>query len=210
MWEQEWEQLSDKDQEQFARIVNLLFQKTFLIRDEVDTKSHGVVINRDFRFLERHYPLFAGYLRVSGWEIQLDGHRGVAALYNRYGFNHRRLDKQTTYILYTLRLMYEEQLEKLTLRKEVTVSIGEMVEKMFYLGILDKKPADKMLRDTLGTLKSSNIIEKLDGPWTSPDTRLVIYPSIQALVTNEKISALYEIVTSGAEGEEEEDDETVG
>jgi hypothetical protein len=209
MWEQDWEKLSDKDREQFARIVNLLFQKTFLVRDEVDAKSHGIIINRDFRFLERHFPLFANYLCISGWEIQLDGHRGVAALYNRFGLNHRRLDKQSTYILYTLRLIYEEQLEKLTLRKEVTVSVGEMVEKMFHLGLLDKKPADKMLREALGALKSSNIIGKLDGAWTNPDTRLVIYPSIQSLVTNEKIGELYEIVANRCDGEEE-DDETVG
>ena len=83
MWEQEWEKLTDKDKEQFARVINLLFQKTFLVRDEVDSKTHGIAINRDFRFLERHYPLFTDYLRVAGWEIQLDGHRGVAALYNR-------------------------------------------------------------------------------------------------------------------------------
>lgn len=209
MWEQEWEKLTDKDKEQFARVINLLFQKTFLVRDEVDSKTHGIAINRDFRFLERHYPLFTDYLRVAGWEIQLDGHRGVAALYNRYSYNHRRLDKSTTYTLYVLRLIYEEQLEKLTLRREVTTSVGEIVEKMFHLGILDKKPADKMLRETLGVLKSFNIIEKLDGSWTSPDTRLVIYPSIQFLVDNERIGELYNILAN-ATGEEGEDDETAG
>ena len=209
MWEQEWEKLTDKDKEQFARIINLLFQKTFLIRDEVDSKTHGIVINRDFRFLERHSLLFTDYLRVAGWEIQLDAHRGVAALYNRYGYNHRRLDKATTYTLYVLRLICEEQLEKLTLRRAVTTSVAEIVEKMFHLGILDKKPADKMLRETLGTLKSFNIIDKLDGSWTSPDTRLVVYPSIQFIVDNERIGDLYNILAN-ATGEEGEEDETAG
>lgn len=210
MWEQEWEKLSDKDKEQFARIVNLLFQKTFLVREEVDTKTHGITINKDFRFLERHNPLFSDYLRVAGWEVQLDTHRGVVALYNRYGFNHRRLDKYTTYILYVLRLIYEEQLEKLALRREVSTSVGEMVEKMFHLGLIDKKPPDKLLRESLGALRNCNIIEKFDGNYASPDTRLIIYPSIQFLVTNEKISELYEIFASNNPGEEGEDDDTVG
>ena len=208
MHNEEWEQLTDRDQEQFARIVNLLYDKTFLVRDEVDTKTQGIVINREFRFLERHYSLFTEYLRKAGWEVQLDGQRGVAALYNRYGYNRRRLDKHTTDMLYTLRLIYEEQLEKLTLRREVSTTVGEMVEKMFHLGLLDKKPADKLLREGLGALKSYNIIAKLDGGWTNPQTRLVIYPAILFLVTNEKISELYTMLAAGVQGEEE-DDETL-
>lgn len=208
--EQEWEKMTDKDREQFARVVNLLLQKTFIVRDEVDAKSHGILINKDFRFLERYQTLFADYFRVAGWEIQLDGHRGVAALYNRFGYNHRRLDKAATYILFTLRLIYEEQLEKLALRREASATVGELVEKMFYLGLLDKKPSDKMLRENLAILKNHNIIDKLDGSWTSPQTRLIIYPSILLLVSNEKIGELYETLRQTAMGEEGEDDETAG
>ena len=206
MYKEEWEQLTDREHEEFARIVNLLFEKTFLVRDEVDTKTRGIVINREFRFLERHYSHFTDYLRKAGWEIQLDGHLGVAALYNRYGHNRRRLDKHTTYLLYTLRLIYEEELEKLTLRREVSTTIGDMVEKMFHLGLVDKKPADKLLREGLSALKSHNIITKLEGSWTNPETRIVIYPSIQFLVTNEKISELYTMLEAGVQGEEEDDE----
>jgi hypothetical protein len=194
MWASEWEQLSDKDREQFARVANLLWQKTFLVREEVDPRTRNMVINRDYRFLERHFRLFADYFRVSGWEIQLDNHFGVAALYNRFGYNHRRLDKQSTYFLYVLRLMYEEQLEKLSLRKEVFTTVGQLVEKMFHLGLVDRKPAEKHLREGLGTLRAYNIIARVDGPFGHPETRLVIYPSIMLLVTSEKVSALYSML----------------
>ncbi|MBS4007322.1 MAG: DUF4194 domain-containing protein [Clostridium sp.] len=210
MWEQEWEKMSDKDREQFARVVNLLFQKTFIVRDEVDVKSHGIVINKDFRFLERYQTLFSDYFRVAGWGIQLDGHRGVAALYNRFGYNHRRLDKAATYILFTLRLIYEEQLEKLALRREAFTTVGEVLEKMFHLGLLDKKPSDKMLRENLGILKNHSIIDKLDGSWTTPQTRLIIYPSVTLLVSNEKIGELYETLRQTSIGEEGREDEAAG
>ena len=37
--------------------------------------------------------------------------------------------------LYVLRLIYEEQMEKLSIHKEVMTSVGEVVEKMHYLGL---------------------------------------------------------------------------
>jgi len=211
MWSNEWEQLSEKDKEQFARVINLLLQRTFINRDEVDVKSKNMVINKDYRFLERHLSLLKEYLWTAGWEIQVDNHYGVASLYNRYGYNHKHIDKSTTYFLYVLRLIYEEQMEKLSLRKEAFTTIGELVEKMFHLGLLDKKPADKVLKGCLSALKSFNVIDKIEGAWTVPETRLVIYPSILFLVTNEKISELFQMQeqedrTTEISGEEEEDE----
>lgn len=210
MWENEWEQLSEKDRETFARVVNILMQKTFIVRDEVDPRSKNIVINRDYRFLERHRSLFQRYLNVIGWDIQLDVHSGVAALYNRYEYNRKRIDKNTTFFLYVLRLIYEEQMEKLSIHKEVMTSVGEVVEKMHYLGLLERKPSDKMLRDSFSALKGYNIIERLDGNWTSPETRLIIYPSIIFLVTNEKICALYDQLGQEEAPGEEDEDETPG
>ncbi|MEW5785417.1 MAG: DUF4194 domain-containing protein [Bacillota bacterium] len=212
MWEAEWSALGDKEQEQFTRVVNLLLQKTFLLRDELDHKTGGnLTINRDYRFLERHLSLFREYLRVSGWELQLDARHGVAALYNRFGYNRRRIDKNTTYFLYVLRLIFEEQMENLSARKEALTTVGAVVEKMFHLGLLEKKPSDKALRDSLSFLKSINIIDRLDGAWTGPETRLVIFPSIIFLVTNDKINSLYELIaraeTASAAAGEEEDEE---
>lgn len=211
MWLDEYQTLNEKEREQFTRIINLLFQKTFILRDELDHKNGNMYINRDYRFLERHFSLFRDYLRISGWEIQLDAHQGVAALYNRFGYNRRRIDKNTTHFLYVLRLIYEEQMENLSTRKEVLTNVGAVVEKMFHLGLLDKKPSDKALRDAFSFLRGINIIDRLEGGWTNPETRLVIYPSIIFLVTNDKINSLFEIITSAgaasAAGEEAEEDE---
>jgi hypothetical protein len=211
MWEAEYAALGEKDREQFTRVVNLLLQKTFLLRDEVDPGTGNMAINRDFRFLERHLSLFREYLRVSGWEIQLDALHGVAALYNRFGYNRRRIDKNTTYFLYVLRLIYEEQMESLSMRREALTTVGAVVEKMFHLGLLEKKPSDKAMRDSLSFLRGVNIIDRLEGGWTGPETRLVIYPAIIFLVTNDKINSLFELIArTGAaftgEGEEDEDE----
>lgn len=209
MWEADWNQLGEKEKEQFTRVINLLLQKTYMLRDEVDHKTRSMTINRDYRFLERHQSLVRDYLRASGWEVQLDAQHGVAALYNRFGYNRRRIDKNTTYFLYVLRLIYEEQMERLSMRKEALTTIGAVVEKMFHLGLLEKKPSDKLLRDSLSALKSINIIDKLEGAWTGPETRLVIFPSISFLVSNDKINSLFELLGQAEvafTGEEDEDE----
>lgn len=203
MWAEAWEKLTDRDKEELMRVINLLLNKTFILRDEYDPNTKSMVINKDFRFVERHHSLIEEYLGIAGWHVQNDAYRGVIAAYNRFGSNRYRLDKYTTYFLYTLRLIYEESREKVALARQCTTTVGEMVEKMFYLGMVDKKPPDTGLRDGLNTLKRFNIIEKIDGDWTKADTRIVVYPSIEMIVNNEKISSLYSKLT-----EEGEDDET--
>ncbi|ABO49124.1 hypothetical protein Dred_0582 [Desulforamulus reducens MI-1] len=203
MWAEAWEKLTDRDKEEFVRVINLLLSKTFILRDEYEPKTKSLVINKDFRFVERHHSLIQEYLGIAGWYVQNDAYRGVIAAYNRFGTNRYRLDKPSTYFLYTLRLIYEESREKIALAKQCTTTVGEMVEKMFYLGLVEKKPPDTHLREGLNTLKRFNIIEKVEGDWAKADTRIVVYPSIELIVSNEKISNLYDQLT-----EEGEDDET--
>lgn len=202
MWAEAWEKLTDRDKEEFMRVINLLLNKTFILRDEYDAKTKSLVINKDFRFVERHHSLIQEYLGAAGWQVQNDAYRGVIAAYNRFGTNRYRLDKHTTYFLYTLRLIYEESREKVALAKQCTTTVGEMVEKMFYLGLVDKKPSDTSLREGLNTLKRFSIIEKVEGDWTKADTRLLVYPSIELIVSNEKISNLYDQLTEEGEADE--------
>lgn len=192
MWNENWQRLSDRDKEELPRVINLLLSKTFVIRDQYDNKTKNLVINKDYRFIERHLSMINDYLRIAGWHIQTDGYLGVLAAYNRFGTNRFRFDKYTTYFLYTLRLIYEEQREKLTLAKHGFTSIGEIVDKMFNLGLIGKKPPDTALRESLTALRRFQIIDRIEGDWTSPETRVIIYPSIMLLVTNEKISSVYE------------------
>ena len=202
MWSDSWERLSERDREELPRVVNLLLSKTFVIRDQYDNKTKNLVINKDYRYIERHLSLINEYLKIAGWHVQADGYLGVLAAYNRYGTNRFKLDKHTTLFLYTLRLIYEEQREKLTLAKQGFTTIGEIVEKMFSLGLIEKKPPDTALRESLNDLKRFQIIDRLEGDWTSPETRVIIYPSILLLVTNEKITHVYQdLMKEGDEAE---------
>lgn len=188
----DYQKFSDRDKEQFTRLVNLLLDKTFLLRERVDPREKALIIDRDYRFLERFFSVFQGYLALAGWELNMDGQLGVAALSNRYGTNRYRLNKVETYFLLVLRLIYLEESEKMTLRRDVVSTVRDLLEKMSLLNLLEKKLADKNLAEGLSTLREFNLLDRVGGEWTDPETKLVIYPSVLLAVSDAQIQQLYE------------------
>jgi hypothetical protein len=189
-WLERWNKLTDKEKEQFTRVVNLLLGQTFIIREKVDPREKSVEINKDFRFLENNQDIFKGYLKITGWEFELDSTFGVCMVQNKLGNNRHLLNKFATYILYVLRLIYEEEREKLNLRKDVMTTLGLINEKLFSFSLADRKIADQQWMEVLSTLKGFQIIERLDGIQVEPESRIIIYPTILFVVTPEKIAAL--------------------
>ncbi|WP_419871518.1 DUF4194 domain-containing protein [Candidatus Pristimantibacillus sp. PTI5] len=186
-WTERWHQLTDREKEQFTRIVGLLLGQTFILREKVEPKEKSVEINRDFRFLENFQDIFKGYLKMSGWEFDLDSTYGVCSIQHKLGNNRHSLNKLATYILYVLRLIYEEEREKLNLRKDVLTTLALVNEKLFSFNLVDRKIADQQWVDVLSTLKSFQIIERLDGIQVEPESRIIIYPTILFVITPEKI-----------------------
>jgi len=213
MWVEEYEKLSNSEKEEFRRLLNLILSRTFIIRDVYDPKEGMMRVNPEYRFVERNFALFNEYLWFSGWALYKDSQYGVIALVNTYEYNRVRLDRNTTLILFILRLIFEEEREKVTLRKEVLTSTGQIVHKMLTLGLIKKKPSDRDLAETLRQLAYYNIIQKLEGRWEDPDNKLLILPSILFVVTNEKISRIYEALgdeeDSDQEGEEAEKQDVI-
>ncbi|MDD2497049.1 MAG: DUF4194 domain-containing protein [Desulfitobacteriaceae bacterium] len=201
MWQDEYEKLNTSEKEEFTRLVNLLLARSFILRDTYIRREKAMKINHDYRFLERHFDLFKKYLAISGWELEKDNNYGVIALYNRYEINRARVNKNITIILYVLRLIYDEGREKLSLKREIITKVSAVVEKMISLGITGKKPANQDLQEAFSFLKRFNIIEKVEGDFTNPETTIIIYPSILFVVTNEKITEIYDLL--GMEEEEE-------
>ncbi len=191
-WYREYTALTDRDREEFARIVSVLFEQTFLVRDVWDAKERRTVTNRDYRFAERVLPVLQAYLAVSGFLLQVDGRRGVMALYNRFGRNRMRLDKLTTYVLYTLRLIYDEQMEQASMRREVVIPLRELVGKLHTLGLIDRKLAATHLERTLNRLRRRSVLARVEGNVQDLDSRWLIYPSITLLVSDERINVIYD------------------
>jgi hypothetical protein len=196
-WYANYRALTDGDREELARVVSLLLEQTFLVRDQWDPKEQRLRGNRDYRFLERNLPLVREYLAVAGFELQVDGRAGVMAVYNRYGRNRMKVDKYTTYLLYTLRLIYEEQMESASMRREVVVSLQDILGKMYSLGLVDRRLAVTQLTTAINRLRKLCILARIEGTPQEPESRWLIYPTITIAVSNERINNLYERLSAG-------------
>ena len=193
-----------KEQEAFRRIVNWLLAHTYLLQGNYAFEDNMKRTNPDYLFVERNFELFQNYLEYAGFRLERDSNYGVIFLSSSYEFNRIKLDKATTLMLYVLRLIYEEEREKLSLSRDIFTTTGDLVHKMISLGVIRRKPANLTLRDSLRTLNRFRIVEKVDGPWENADTRLLILPTILFIVTNERISNMYQLIDDEEEGEHEE------
>ena len=196
-----YEKLSMTEKENFARVINQLLSRTFLLVDQYDPEEQVNRVNRDYLFVDRNFGLFRDYLSLAGFTLERDTNYGVIQLVSSYDGNRRRFNKLTTCMVYTLRLMFEEEREAdVKLGREVIIRTGELVHKMVTLGLLKKKPSNADLHASLRSLAGFRIIEKLDGAWEEAETRILILPSILFIVSNEQISGLYRLL------EESQDD----
>ncbi len=194
MWVESYEKLGNSEREEWKRLVNVLLSKTFITRDVYDPKEGLMKINSEYRFLERHFELVSEYLSYSGWDVRKDNQFGVISIENIYEYNRVRLDRFTTLILYTIRLIFEEERERITLRNEIMTTTGQIIHKMIALNIFKRKPSDKDITDSLRLLANHNIIQKISGSWENADTKLLILPTVLFVITNERISRIYELL----------------
>lgn len=210
MIEERYRHLSLAEQEQFSRAVNRLLSNTFLLVEEYDPGEGITRINREYLFVERNFELFQEYLEMGGFHLERDTAYGVIYLSSSIDSSRVHFDKLTTVMVYTLRLIYEEERARLTLTKEVIITISDLVSKMLILGAVKKKPANFQLNQALRTLHRFRILQRLDGSFESPQTRLLILPTILFVVSNEQISNMAKLVEekeSGIEYDPEPDEE---
>jgi len=196
MWIEAYEKLTNSEKEEFKRLANILLSKTFIVRDYYDSKEEMMKISPEYRFIERNFELFLDYLSYSGWDLRKDNQYGVISIENVYEYNRLKLDRFTTFILYTIRLIYEEEREHISLRNEVITTTGQIIHKMINLNLIKKKASDHDISDSLRLLSSHNLIQKISGPWENADTKILILPSVLFVVSNEKIGRIYELVES--------------
>lgn len=199
------------EQENFQRIVNLLLGKTFIVYNVYDENKKTTVFNPDYRFIERNLDLFEKYLRLGGWNLERNDNYEVIYITSQYGYNKMHLDKFTTVILYILRLMYEQKRENINLTEQIVVNVSEIISTLNEIGAYNKKkPALTEIRQALGTIAKFNLIQKIDGKYEDPETKIIILPSILFAITAESITKINDSIKDTNEEMDEEEVEMNG
>lgn len=188
------EGLSNAEKEKFTKTVNYLLNHTYILKEIYENHDKVGKINADYRFVERFYDRYQKLLNILGYDVEKNDDDGIISVNNRYDYNYLKLDKYTTLMLLTLRLIYIEEKEKNNSKNVVFVSTSDIIVRMLENKSLAKKPTIKDNVSVLRTLIRHNIIAKYDGNIEDGNATFVIYPTIASLVSNEKLNAIYAIL----------------
>ena len=194
MFSEQFAQLSGSDQTRFAEIVNKILLKGFVVRDIFDSREKIIRVNPDFRFIERQFDLINDYLKFSGWVLNKDLILGVFYLVNTFEDNRIRIDRETSLVLFTLRLIYEDEKEEggSSSTQSIYITTPSLIKMMVDHGITmpGKRLTGRLIGKSLRFLNNHNIISKVSGSYDEGNVSFYILPSIKYAIDNEKIVAM--------------------
>ena len=198
------ENMAQREKDEFTRCCALLMAKTFVPRDTPDGR-----LSRDYSFIQNKFSQLEEYLSLSGWKLYNDKTLGIIYVSNAEEYNRLTLNKLTTQIIVTLRLMFEERRMNGTSVYVVGVTVGELLAKMINeLSVLQKKPAQKELKDSFRVLEDHNIIYRMGDSYENMECQIKVLPSILLAVPNNRCKAICEILQDeNKEAENENSDE---
>ena len=194
MCEEKYLQLSNQEKEDFARVVNNLMLKSFILRENYDRHSKMMKSNRDYSFVERNIDMIREYLEFSGWTIEKDSRLGVVMINNEYNDNHIRIDFLTSIIVYGLRYAYELSKEKEEMTTEVYFTAAELLQILMEKGLIrqDKKPSAVSMASSYRFLENHNIISRVSGEFRDRGLTFYILPSILYVIDIERINVIFD------------------
>ena len=193
MFNEDFLKMPSSDQNEFSTVVNKLLLKGFIVRDIFDTREKVIRINPDYRFLERYFEIVNDYLKYAGWNVEKDVVLGVVALTNLYGENRIRMDRETSLILFALRLIFENyKNESNSTNQAIYLTTPGLLKTMIDDGITmpGRKLNGRSIARSLRFLANHNIISKVSGNYDEGNVSFYILPSIVYALDNEKIVAM--------------------
>ena len=194
MFSEQFAQLSGSDQTRFAEIVNKILLKGFVVRDIFDSREKIIRVNPDFRFIERQFDLINDFLKFSGWVLNKDLILGVFYLVNTFEHNRIRIDRETSLVLFTFRLIYEDEKEEggSSSTQSIYMTTPSLIKMMVDHGITmpGKRLTGRLIGKSLRFLNNHNIISKVSGSYDEGNVSFYILPSIKYAIDNEKIVAM--------------------
>lgn len=192
-----YEQLTDKEKQQFSDTVNLMLGKTHLVYEREEDRRH-------YRFVEKNLELFTAYLEMARWSLHLQKQYGVIQLYNMEERNRYNFNLQETIFLVILRLLYDEKRRDLQLTRQVLVTAREVQEKYMALQIRRRLPSREDTQRILRLLSSFSLLDLKKGHWRDPDAVYLLYPSLMLVVHPGDLDSLVEWLRE--QGEQEDSD----
>lgn len=187
-----FEQLTQEEQEDITRVIQTLYRQTFLLERRYDKRSGRMQYVQEYRICGKHLDFIRAYFRVAGIALKENAHMGLIYIQgeNLWG---EKLPRLATIYLLVLKLIYDEQMASVSSSSHIVTTVGAMNGKAGSFRVLKGLPSPTEMRRTIAFLKKYQIIEPLDVlEELNEQTRIVIYPSIHAVLMGDDIRELLE------------------
>ncbi len=201
MFQEEFEKMSRSDRELFAETVNDLLYQCYIVRKSYDRKTKMFRTDPGYLFIERYYSVIEDYLSYMDMQVSKNDDDGVVFVTSGAERNHYRFDPTTTLVVYALRSYYEGAIEKAPQETEVLMTNVTMNSLVTQMGLsnLSKRLSPTTIASALRLLDSFNIVTRANNNYGDPSYSFFILPTIRYVISNEKLNALYSMLTAPKE-----------
>lgn len=197
---------TQKELEGFKSVCNQLLSRTYVART-LYKPGEGRVNNPDYTFLSTHFEEIQEYLAFLDWDLRKDDMNGYFYVLNTDEANRHNLNKKETAILLAIRMLYEENIERLGLAQDAICSVRDLLEKVVTdYAILPAKPNMDEVKRALTTLDHHSVIQRIEGKYNQTSCKFAILPTVLSVISSEKLNAIVSVLRKEDEGEEAEED----
>lgn len=194
---------SAKEMEQFKSVCNQLLSRTYIVRT-LYQQGKGRINNPDYTFLSRHFEDVQEYLSFLDWDLRRDDLNGYFYVLNTDEANRCNFNKKETAILLALRMLYDENQDRLGLEQDAICTVRDVLEKVVTdYAILPAKPNMDEVKRALTRLENHSIIQRIEGKFNQSSCKFAILPTVLSAVSGEKLNAVVSVLRK----EETEDEE---
>ena len=198
---------TSKELEQFKAVCNQLLSRTYIVRTLV-RPGKGRVNNPDYTFLSLHYEAVQEYLSLLDWDLRKDDLNGYFYVINMDEANRCNLGKKETAILLALRMIYEENQERLGLEQDAVFTLRDVLEKVVTdYAILPAKPNMDEVKRALTLLENHSIIQRIEGKFNQSGCKFAILPTVLAAVSSEKLNDVVSVLRKEGDTDEETEED---
>ena len=197
---------TQKELDQFKAICNQLLSRTYVVKT-LCRADKARVNNPDYIFLSIHYAEVREYLALLDWDLRKDDFNGYFYVINTDEANRCQLDKKQTAILLALRMIYDENQERLGLEHDAICTVRDLLEKVVTdYAILSSKPNMDEVKRALTLFDNHCVIQRLEGKYSQGSCKFAILPTVLTVVSSEKLDAVVSVLRKEEDSEEAEED----
>lgn len=192
-----FEQITQEEQDMLTEVIKTLFSQTYLLERRYDRRTGRMQYVKEYRTCSKHLEFLREYFSIAGITLKENAHMGVVYIQGGQAFT-KKLSRLATIYLLVLKLIYDEQMESVSSSSHIVTTLGAMNGKAGEFRVLKSLPSVTEMRRTIALLRKYQMIEPLEAlEEMNEQTRIIIYPCINAVLLGDEIQEL--LATFGEE-----------